>query len=85
VGGGKPFTVVVTHFTSKNCDPNSSPENPGPGRRAGLLPTPTVWSRPRHWSRSSTRFRDDVAIVGDLNSYGEEDPIDVLEAAATST
>lgn len=80
--GGRPFWVVVNHFKSKSC---GSPEPTGPNADQGdgqgcfnadRVAQATALAR-------FTRSLDvpDVMVVGDLNSYGDEDPIDVLKAA----
>ena len=80
VAGGEPVTVVVNHFKSKNC-----------GGAAGLdLDQGDGQScfNARRVAQSTTlaSVLDGLAapnplVVGDLNSYTEEDPIHVLEGA----
>lgn len=80
---GAKLTVVVNHFKSKGGSGSGADADVGDGQAsfngsrkqqatalAAYLATPTA------------TFGDpDVLIVGDLNSYAEEDPIDILRAA----
>jgi hypothetical protein len=80
VGGSERFTAVVNHFKSKNCsDATGLDLDQGDGQScfnarrvaqatalAGVLDTLDV---------------PNPLIVGDLNAYSREDPIDTLEAA----
>ena len=80
--GGRPFWVVVNHFKSKGCgNPSPTGPNADQGDGQGCFNADRV--------RQATALADftagldgqDVMIVGDLNSYGDEDPIDTLKAA----
>ena len=79
--GGKPFTVVVNHFKSKGCygDPTGDNADLGDGQ--------SCWNADRvEQARALVDFMgtldgSDFMVIGDLNSYGEEDPVDVLEEA----
>ena len=80
VGGGRPFTVVVNHFKSKGCS-GAEGADADQGDGQGCFNADRV-----EQARALLAFIDslddkDVLIIGDLNAYGEEDPIDVLEAA----
>lgn len=77
--GGKPFTVVVNHFKSKSCR-GATGADVDLGDGQGCYNESRVAQ-----ARALTDFVDslddkDVLIIGDLNAYGEEDPIDVIEA-----
>lgn len=81
-GGGKPFTVVVNHFKSKNCgSPAPTGGNADLGDGQGCFNADRVAQAIALADFIDRTNKQDVLIVGDLNSYGEEDPIDVLEAA----
>ena len=82
VGGSEDFTLAVNHFKSKNCGTEVPPHpdaDQGDGQScfnarrvlqatalAGVLDSLDV---------------PNPLVIGDLNSYTEEDPIHVLEAA----
>ena len=78
----KPFTVVVNHFKSKNCAAGSPPADTDQGDGQSCFNARRVAAGDRRWracsARSACRTR---SIIGDLNSYTEEDPIHVLEGA----
>jgi predicted extracellular nuclease len=83
--GGRPFTVVVNHFKSKGgageADPANKNKGDGQGaynaaRRAQALAIVS------YVDGLATRGREPrVLVLGDLNAYQEEDPIDALRAA----
>ena len=84
VASGERFTVVVNHLKSKGsgCDAVGDPDT-GDGQgncnltRKAALEAETAWL-----STDPTGSGDpDVLIIGDLNAYAKEDPIDVLAAA----
>lgn len=78
VTGGQPFTVAVNHLKSKSGCPSSGPES---DQGQGC------------WNPTRTRQANALAallksvdaprplILGDLNSYSEEDPLRALESA----
>lgn len=83
VSGGKPFTVVVNHFKSKggsNADPEN--KNKGDGQSA-------FNAARRNQALAIVKYIDAlkanspdarVLVIGDLNAYQQEDPIDALRA-----
>ncbi|MEU6039086.1 ExeM/NucH family extracellular endonuclease [Actinomadura sp. NPDC047616] len=82
VGGGEPFTVIVNHFKSKSCGDATGPDaDQGDGQGC--------------WNARRVRQAQAVAalagsvphplVIGDLNSYGEEDPIKTLRAAGLAS
>ncbi len=81
--GGQPFTVVVNHLKSKSCG-SPAPRLPDPnadqGDGQGCFNADRVRQATALLSFLDSLHDKDVLIIGDLNSYGEEDPIDVLEA-----
>lgn len=76
--GGGVFTVVANHFKSKGSCPTTGDVDQGQG----------CWNLLRvEQSRALLAFADklraidpDVLLMGDLNAYGEEDPIKTIEA-----
>ncbi len=81
---GAKFTAVVNHFKSKGCDASATGLDADQGDGQGC------WNATRmQEAEALLDFIDeivtasgdpDVLVLGDLNSYNEEDPIDVLEA-----
>ncbi|MFW7413562.1 ExeM/NucH family extracellular endonuclease [Demequina sp. SO4-18] len=81
---GETFTVVANHWKSKGCGSAT-------GANADLGDGASCWNETRtlaaeaivDWvADSPTGVEDpDVFILGDLNSYAQEDPIDVLRDA----
>ena len=80
VGGGRPFTVVVNHFKSKGCS-GAQGANADQGDGQGCFNADRVEQAQALAALIGSLDDKDVLIIGDLNSYGEEEPIDVLEAA----
>ena len=82
VGGGQPFYVVVNHFKSKSCGtPAPTDENADQGDGQGCFNADRVEQAQALVAFLDTLPGKDFMIIGDLNAYGEEDPIDVFEAA----
>ena len=82
--GGKPFTVIVNHFKSKGgaSGANKANKNKGDGqgafnavRRAQSL---AVCNYIDHLERDVPNAR--ALVIGDLNAYEQEDPIDAMRA-----
>ncbi len=82
--GGQPFSVVVNHFKSKGgaSDAEDADKNKGDGqsafnatRRSQAL---AIVKYVEGLAKSERRPR--VLILGDLNAYQQEDPIDALRA-----
>jgi len=78
--GGQPFTVVVNHFKSKGCG-GATGDNADQGDGQGCFNADRVEQAEALLDLLASLDDEDVLIVGDLNAYGEEDPIDVLEAS----
>jgi predicted extracellular nuclease len=81
-GGRDKFSVIVNHFKSKNCDGaegDDLDQSDGQG---------CYNDRRKREARALLSFieqvkataGDDVIVVGDLNAYAKEDPIDLLLA-----
>lgn len=80
--GGQPFTVVVNHFKSKSCgEPAPTGPNADQGDGQGCFNADRVEQAGALVAFIDSLHDKDVLIVGDLNSYGQEDPIAVLQAA----
>ncbi|MGD8840206.1 MAG: ExeM/NucH family extracellular endonuclease [Gammaproteobacteria bacterium] len=84
VASGERFTLVVNHLKSKgsSCETAGDPDT-GDGQgncnltRKAALEAEVAWL-----ATDPTGSGDpDVLIIGDLNAYAKEDPIDVLTAA----
>ena len=86
---GARFTVVVNHLKSKGSDCNDVGD-PDPGDGQGNC-SQHPHARPREalvdWlATDPTGSGDpDFLIMGDLNSYAQEDPIDAIKAGADDT
>ena len=83
-GAATPTTVVVNHFKSKGSGPKSGPDaDTGDGQgawnatRVAQAQALVGWI-PELTDRAGSR---DVALLGDFNSYTQEDPMQVLYAA----
>lgn len=84
-GGGKAFTVVVNHFKSKGSCDEADADNADHGDGQGCWNAARVAAATEldAWMKSDpTRSGSDRALIlGDLNAYGQEDPIRALRAA----
>ncbi len=83
--GGKPFSVIVNHFKSKGgaSRANKANKNKGDGqgafnavRRSQSLAVCNYIDQMR---RVNSDFR--ALVIGDLNAYQQEDPIDAMRAS----
>ena len=79
-GGSEPFTLAVNHFKSKNCGGDSGGDS-DQGDGQGCFTATRVAQAEAMTTLLATLGVPNVLIVGDLNSYTEEDPIHTLEAA----
>nr|WP_055503985.1 ExeM/NucH family extracellular endonuclease [Nonomuraea pusilla] len=82
VTGGQPFTMVVNHLKSKGSCPAGGPDaDQGDGQ--------SCWNATRvKQAQALLQIVDDLPnpiVLGDLNAYGEEDPIDTLEAGGLTS
>ncbi|MBV9791170.1 MAG: ExeM/NucH family extracellular endonuclease, partial [Chloroflexi bacterium] len=85
ISSGEKFTVIVNHFKSKGSCP-SSPSDPNADQGDGQ----GCWNAKRvEQAEALLGFINDrieavddtdVLVIGDLNAYGEEDPINTLTA-----
>ncbi|WP_336205126.1 ExeM/NucH family extracellular endonuclease [Nonomuraea sp. LPB2021202275-12-8] len=80
--GGQPFTMVVNHLKSKGSCPDGGPDtDQGDGQGC--------WNATRvQQAQALLGLVADLPgplVLGDLNAYGEEDPIDTLEAGGLTS
>jgi predicted extracellular nuclease len=81
--GGEVFTVVANHFKSKGSADRATGDNADTGDGQG------AWNGDRvRQARSLAGFVEDLAatdpdvvVLGDLNAYTQEDPVEALRAA----
>ncbi|RZI95662.1 MAG: ExeM/NucH family extracellular endonuclease, partial [Microbacterium sp.] len=79
VGGGEPFLFVVNHFKSKgSAGPWPGDADTGDGQGASNESRVRQATALRDWVAEIRGDVDAVALVGDFNSYGQEDPLQVL-------
>lgn len=80
-GSSQPFTVVVNHFKSKgtDCDSLGDPDT-GDGQANCNLTRVAQSEALLDFVDSLAEESSGVLVIGDLNSYAREEPIDVLEA-----
>ncbi|MEQ4718478.1 ExeM/NucH family extracellular endonuclease [Nonomuraea sp. B19D2] len=83
-GGGQPFTMLVNHLKSKGTCPSGGPDaDQGDGQ--------SCWNATRvKQAQALLGIVEDQdlpnpIVLGDLNAYGEEDPIDTLEAGGLTS
>ncbi|MET8868910.1 ExeM/NucH family extracellular endonuclease [Nonomuraea sp. NPDC004580] len=83
-GGGQPFTMLVNHLKSKGSCPSGGPDaDQGDGQ--------SCWNATRVAQAQALlgliedRDLPNPIVLGDLNAYGEEDPIDTLEAGGLTS
>jgi len=81
VGGSEAFTVAVNHFKSKNCSAGSDPLDADQGDGQSCFNHRRVLQAQALDGVLDTLGLENRLIVGDLNSYTEEDPVHVLEDA----
>lgn len=83
LANGERFSVVVNHFKSKNCDPAPTGGNIDQGDGQGCynaLRTEQAQALLQFITQLQA-VSPDVAVVGDLNAYGKEEPILALAQA----
>jgi Ca2+-binding RTX toxin-like protein len=82
---GERFTVVANHFKSKNCGDGATGANADTGDGQGCFNADRV-AQAKALAGFVTALADasdddDVIVLGDLNAYTREDPLDVLRAS----
>jgi len=82
---GKTFSVVVNHFKSKGSCPGDHSADDDQGDLQGCWNAKRVLQAAQLLNFISTvqaaAGSDDVLVIGDLNAYAQEDPIDALTSA----
>lgn len=82
VGGGEPFLVVVNHFKSKgSAGPWPGDADTGDGQGASNESRVRQATALRDWVPTIQGDVQSVALVGDFNSYTQEDPLRLLYTA----
>lgn len=82
VGGGEPVFVAVNHLKSKgSAGPLPGDEDQHDGQGASNASRVAQATALRDWIATVTDEGDAVALVGDFNSYTQEDPLQVLYQA----
>nr|WP_233251516.1 ExeM/NucH family extracellular endonuclease [Serinibacter arcticus] len=77
--GGESIFVVVNHFKSKgSAGPLPGDADAGDGQSASNASRVAQATALRDWLPTVTEQGDAVALLGDFNSYGLEDPLQVL-------
>ncbi|MGW4642455.1 ExeM/NucH family extracellular endonuclease [Sphaerisporangium sp. NPDC004334] len=78
-GGGSSFTMIVNHFKSKGCDGATGADlDQGDGQ--SCFNDERVRQAKAVLGLIDTLRLGNPVVLGDLNAYGEEDPIHTLEA-----
>ena len=78
-GDGTPFMVVVNHFKSKgSAGPFPGDTDQGDGQGAGNVSRVKQATALAAWIPTVQGDVDDVLLLGDFNSYTQEDPLHVL-------
>ena len=80
-GGSEDFTVVVNHFKSKNCAAGSLPGDTDQGDGQSCFNARRVLQAQELLDVLEILDVPNPLIMGDLNSYTEEDPIHLIEDA----
>jgi predicted extracellular nuclease len=80
-GGSEDFTVAVNHFKSKNCATGSPPEDADQSDGQSCFNARRLLQAQALLDALDTLEVPNPLIIGDLNSYTEEDPIHLIEDA----
>lgn len=84
-GSGKPFSVVVNHFKSKGGANRADDANKNKGDGQGAFNANRLGQalaiKNFIEKNSQGNRRPRVLVIGDLNAYEQEDPIDALRAS----
>ena len=83
---GETFTVVVNHLKSKGSSCDGDPDLLDGAGNCNLTRKAAAEAMV-DWLENTTYFPDveNVLIIGDLNSYDKEDPIDMIKLGADDT
>ncbi|MBG0817664.1 ExeM/NucH family extracellular endonuclease [Planomonospora sp. ID82291] len=83
--GGQSFTVLVNHFKSKGCDEDATGADADAGDGQSCYNGERVRQARATLDLIGRLDLSDPLVLGDLNAYGEEDPIDTLEAGGLTS
>ncbi|GGL24805.1 ExeM/NucH family extracellular endonuclease [Planomonospora parontospora] len=83
--GGQPFTVLVNHFKSKGCDEDATGADADAGDGQSCYNGERVRQAQATLGLIDSLDLPGPLVLGDLNAYGEEDPIDTLEAGGLTS
>ncbi|MEV5891513.1 ExeM/NucH family extracellular endonuclease [Nonomuraea fuscirosea] len=83
-GGGQPFTMLVNHLKSKGSCPSSGPDADQGDGQSCWNPTRVAQAQALLGIVEDEDLPNPI-VLGDLNAYGEEDPIDTLEAGGLTS
>jgi predicted extracellular nuclease len=83
IGTGERFTAVANHFKSKSGEGSGDDADQGDGAGGWNNQRELAATALTEWLGSNPTGTDDgdTMLLGDLNSYFQEDPIDILRAA----
>ncbi|MEU6999008.1 ExeM/NucH family extracellular endonuclease [Nonomuraea sp. NPDC046570] len=82
--GGQPFTMIVNHFKSKGTCPAGGPDADQGDGQACWNATRVLQAKAVLGLIASLDLPNPL-VLGDLNAYGEEDPLDALEAGGLTS
>ncbi|GII00299.1 ExeM/NucH family extracellular endonuclease [Planobispora takensis] len=85
VQGGQPFTVLVNHYKSKGCDEEATGPDADQGDGQSCYNGERVRQAQATLGLIESLDLPNPLVLGDLNAYGEEDPIDTLEAGGLTS
>ncbi|WP_043639297.1 ExeM/NucH family extracellular endonuclease [Nonomuraea candida] len=83
-GGGQPFTLLVNHLKSKGSCPSGGPDADQGDGQSCWNPTRVAQAKAL-LGLIEERDLPGPIVLGDLNAYGEEDPIGTLEAGGLTS
>ncbi len=84
---GQRFTAIVNHFKSKGCPGTGGDADAGDGQGCFNATRVAQATRLLTWINSTVlpaAGDPDVLLLGDFNSYAQEDPVTTIEAAGYS-
>ncbi|GAA1657507.1 ExeM/NucH family extracellular endonuclease [Nonomuraea maheshkhaliensis] len=82
--GGQPFTMLVNHLKSKGSCPASGPDADQGDGQSCWNPTRVAQAQALLGIVADQDLPNPI-VLGDLNAYGEEDPIETLEAGGLTS
>ncbi|SDH62794.1 hypothetical protein SAMN05421505_11949 [Sinosporangium album] len=83
-GGSTPFTLLVNHYKSKGCD-GATGTDTDQGDGQGCFNAERVRQAQATLGLISDLALRNPVVLGDLNAYGEEDPLDTLRAGGLTS